>query len=52
MEIETGDLYLVYRDDQDNYHYQPWEEIDSTGNLIDPESGEPYEIVGWSRTAL
>lgn len=48
--VRTDPLFLVYVDETGQYHYQPWGDVTESGTLIDPESGEDMEMVGWSKT--
>lgn len=45
---EHGDMWLVYVDDNGNRHHQHWRDIAEVGNLIDPESGEDMDLLGWT----
>lgn len=47
VNINTNDMYLVYRDIEGNHHFQHWEDVTSCGTLIDPETGEDMELIGW-----
>lgn len=44
--INTGELYLVYKDSEGGCHYQPWQDIVGSGTLSDPEGGD-MEVIGW-----
>lgn len=46
--VQTGALDLVYRDENGDLHTQSWDDLTESGTLIDPESGEDMELVGWS----
>lgn len=46
--IETGNMWLVYSGRNGGKHYQPWQDLDSVGTLIDEETGEDMEMVGWA----
>ncbi len=46
--IETSDMWLVYEDSSGNKHYQPWTDLVECGTLIDPESDEDMEMIGWT----
>lgn len=48
--IESRDMWLVYTDQNGANHYQPWGDIVAAGTLIDPESGDDMEMVGWTTT--
>ena len=45
--FNTASMWLVYRDDEGNFHEQPWQDIMEVGVLIDPETGNDWEIIGW-----
>lgn len=49
--VETSGMWLVYKDLDGETHHQPWQDLTSVGTLIDPESGDDMEIVGWTTTA-
>lgn len=46
---EDTPMYLVYQDEYGEPHYQLVDEVDQSGTLIDPETGDDMEVVGWSR---
>lgn len=46
----TTEMYLVYRDEQGRFYCQQWEDISVAGTLIDPDSGDDMELVGWTTT--
>lgn len=46
-EYNTTHMHLVYRDSEGNLHEQPWQDVVEVGTLIDPETGDDMEIVGW-----
>lgn len=48
--IETRDMWLVYIDEQGENHYQPWQNVETSGTLIDPDTGDDMEMVGWTTT--
>ena len=48
MSITTRPMWLVYKDDEGSKHYQPYADITSAGTLIDPETGDDMELVGWT----
>lgn len=45
--IETSQMFLVYKDEDGEYHYQSWEDVQECGGLIDPENGDDMELIGW-----
>lgn len=42
------DRHLVYVDGEGNRHYQPVSDVPDAGTLIDPETGDDMELIGWS----
>ena len=44
----TDEMYLVYQDEENNRHYQHWADLQESGTLIDSETGEDLELVGWA----
>lgn len=46
---DLGKILLVYRDEAGDLHEQPIGDINEAGTLIDPESGDDMELVGWKR---
>jgi hypothetical protein len=45
--VFTADMWLVYADDGGKLNYQPWQDVDTAGPLIDAESGDDMELIGW-----
>ncbi|QBP33369.1 hypothetical protein SEA_BRUTONGASTER_155 [Gordonia phage BrutonGaster] len=45
--MRTDGMWLVYVDAAGNEHAQPWGDLTTAGTLIDPETGDDMEIVGW-----
>lgn len=43
-----GTMYLVYKDENGDLHYQPWQDVSEVGTLIEPDNGDDMEMVGWS----
>ena len=43
----TDRMWLVYVDENGRLHYQQWEDLVDCGTLIDPETQQDMEIVGW-----
>jgi hypothetical protein len=41
-------MWLVYADTEGGKHYQPWQDLEESGTLIDPETGEDMEMIGWT----
>ena len=41
-------MWLVYRDDSGQYHYQPWEDLTECGTLTDGETDRDMDLVGWT----
>lgn len=48
MEYNTGEMYLVYRDESGSFHLQSWGDLVYSGTLIDPDTGDDMDIVGWT----
>lgn len=48
MEYNTSEMYLVYRDGSGSLHPQPWDDLFYSGTLIDPDTGDDMDIVGWT----
>ena len=44
----STNMWLVYMDEEDNYHYQPWTDLVNFGTLIDPDSGNDMDMIGWT----
>lgn len=44
-------MWLVYVDAHGGRHFQPWHDVVSVGTLIDPDTGEDMETVGWTTEA-
>lgn len=40
-------MYLVYKSGDGEHHYQHYSDLSACGTLIDPETGDDLEIVGW-----
>ena len=41
-------MWLVYTDERGKKHYQPWQDLVEVGTLIDEESGDDMEMIGWT----
>lgn len=50
MAISTSNMWLVYADSEGEHHHQPWQDLDESGTLIDPETGDDMETIGWTTT--
>lgn len=48
MHVRTENMWLVYIDQEGNRHLQLWEDLTEAGTLIDPETGDDMEILGWT----
>ncbi len=46
--VNTSPMWLVYKDESGALHYQPYEDVASAGTLIDADSGNDMELVGWT----
>lgn len=44
----TVDMWLVYLSDSNKEYLQPWQDLVSAGTLIDPDTGDDMEIIGWT----
>lgn len=47
-EYSTNRMHLVYRGDDGTYYYQPWQDVAEVGGLVDPETDEDMDLVGWT----
>ena len=45
--MNTSDMWLVYIDGRGEQHTQHWNDIVDSGSLIDPDTGEDMDVVGW-----
>lgn len=46
--IRTDRMYLVYRAEDGTLHYQYWGDVAAVGGLVDPETGDDMELIGWT----
>ena len=46
--METGTMFLVYENEEGERFFQPWQDVDDVGTLIDPETGDDLSIIGWT----
>lgn len=47
--LQTRPMWLVYvSDDNTERHYQPWQDLAEVGPLIDPETGNDMDLLGWT----
>ena len=46
--IRTDSMYLVYQADDGTLYYQLWSDVSEIGGLVDPETGDDMELIGWS----
>lgn len=46
--MDTSDMWLYYKDSKGVEHRQHWKDLVEVGTLIDPETGDDMEIIGWS----
>lgn len=45
----TSDMWLVYvSDDNQQRYFQPWQDLVSFGTLIDPDTGNDMDLLGWT----
>jgi hypothetical protein len=43
----TSDMWLIYVDTNGDQHCQHWRDLVDVGTLIDPETGDDMDIIGW-----
>jgi hypothetical protein len=43
----TDAMFLIYRDSEGRRFTQHWQDLTEMGTLIDPETGEDLELIGW-----
>ena len=43
----THGMELVYRDEYGTLYEQSWTDLQESGTLIDPETGDDLELIGW-----
>jgi hypothetical protein len=48
--VQTADMWLVYRDSKGHKHYQSWREIVDAGSLVDPDTDDDMDVIGWTTT--
>lgn len=46
--LSESSMWLVYADTDGSKHYQPWQDLEESGTLIDPGTGEDMEMIGWT----
>lgn len=46
--VFTSDMLLVYVDQRDKLYFQTWSELECQGSLIDPDTGDDMDVVGWT----
>ncbi|BBY54004.1 hypothetical protein H7J07_05220 [Mycobacterium koreense] len=46
--MKTSNMWLIYEDSTGEKHYQPWQDVDTAGGLVDPDTDEDMELVGWT----
>ncbi|KMV19645.1 hypothetical protein ACT17_06295 [Mycolicibacterium conceptionense] len=49
--INTSEMWLVYQSDNGKYYAQPWGDVATAGGLIDPDTGDDMEVIGWTTNA-
>lgn len=47
----TNSMFLIYKDSEGRQFSQHWEDLSEMGTLIDPETGEDLELIGWYSSA-
>lgn len=48
MIVNEGPMWLVYVREDGQNEYQPWTDVVEVGTLIDPETGQDMQMVGWT----
>lgn len=46
--VNTADMWLIYVSNDGQNHYQHWNEVTEVGGLIDPDTGDDWELIGWT----
>lgn len=46
--MNTSSMWLVYEDNQGVLYYQHWKDATTNGGLVDPDTDEDMDIVGWT----
>lgn len=46
--MQTSDMFLVYRDHDNKVHWQHWSDLVQSGTLVDPDTGDDLEVIGWT----
>lgn len=46
--MNTSDMFLVYRDEEGILHTQHWSDLVEVGTLINPDTGDDMELIGWT----
>ncbi len=49
--VQEAPMWLVYIDDDGGLHYQPWNDLTEVGTLIDGDTGEDMQMIGWTVSA-
>lgn len=47
-EINTADMFIVYKDKNGQFSYQHYIDQLNDGNLIDEDTGDDLEAIGWT----
>lgn len=45
--VQTGNMFLVYRDSEGELYSQLWSDVATEGGLVDPYTDEDMELIGW-----
>lgn len=46
--LDEGGRKLVYLDKEGKKYYQHWDDLQESGTLINPETGEDLKLIGWA----
>ena len=46
--LEDLGASAVYEAEDGTLHYQRWRDVAAVGGLVDPETGDDLELVGWT----
>lgn len=50
--MQTSDMFLVYRDAKGILHTQHWSDLMEVGTLIDPDTEDVLELIGWTTSSM
>jgi hypothetical protein len=46
--VRRDPMWLVYVNKSGEQYYRAWAEVDAGGTLVDPETGDDLELIGWT----